>query len=405
MNPAFIAMFMNVARYYYNIGGRWSAKTYESIHIIIFRLLAVDGSKACFMRKVYSSIKDSLYSDTINFLKYHNIAYRATVSPLHIVLWNGSEIIFKGADDSEKLKGLSAIDIVLMDEANEFASDDFETIDQSIRGKRQENSIYLCHNPVPQIPGTLFWYQKQFRVKDEPGEVNHYYDDSLGSHVCTMRTTYLQNLKCPEHIKRRLEGYKKTNPDLYKLWAKGLYAEMKGVVLKGWDILKEVPEHADFIGYGLDFGYSVDPAACVAIWGNKKEIWIKALVYDIELSNEQLYSKMVAKGVQPRDRIVCDSSEPKSRDDLFDRGFKGIRGVKKKPNYKEAMANILKGMTIHIIDGDTDLQREMSIWSWDTNKAGDLLPKLKDGDDHYMDAIVMLMHDYRGNREMSVGGF
>lgn len=403
-NSIFLTLFMNVARYYYNLGGRWSAKTYETIQIIIYRLLAVDLSKACFMRKVYSSIKDTLYTDTINYLKFHGIAYKTTTSPLRVILWNESEIIFKGADDPEKLKGLSSIDIVLMDEANEFSSSDFETIDQSIRGKRQENSIYLCHNPIPLVPGSLYWFQKIFRVHKNPGEINYYYDQDLGSHVATLKTTYKHNLKCPEHVKRRLEGYKKTNPELYALWAKGDYAELKGVVLKNWDIVPFVPETADFIGHGLDFGYSNDPAACLSVWGNKKEIWIKGLVYRTELSNQQLYSKMVDKGVKPRDRIVCDSAEPKSRDDLFDRGLKGIRSVKKKTNYKEAMANILKGMTIHVVDGDTDLQREIAVWSWDTDKTGELLPKLKDGDDHYMDSLVMLMHDYRGNREMTAGG-
>jgi phage terminase large subunit len=182
------------------------------------------------MRKVYGSIKDTLYSDTLDVLKASGIKYRATVSPLNIKLSNGSEIIFKGADDPEKLKGLSSVSIVLMDEANEFMEQDFETIDQSIRGNHF-HSIYLCHNPVPKVPGSMYWFEKQFKIPTEPGEILRYYDDNLGAHVSSVRTTYKHNEHCPEHVKRRLEGYKETNPALYKLWALGQYAEMKGVIL------------------------------------------------------------------------------------------------------------------------------------------------------------------------------
>lgn len=404
INPSFKNLFLSPARYYYNIGGRYSGKTYESIQIILYRLLKVPDSRACFMRKVYASIKDSLYSDALSIAKMVGVDNRALKSPLEIELANGSKILFKGADDPEKLKGLSSVDIVLMDEANEFTGPDFETIDQSIRGTHQENSIYLCHNPVPQIPGSQYWFQTQFKVDPEPGKHTVYYDDDLGSTVATMKSTYLQNLKCPEHVKKRLEGYKNTNPDLYKLWALGEYAEMKGVILNNWDVDKAVPDGVDMIGYGLDFGFSEDPAACVAVYGNKQEIWVKGLVYSTGLTNVELYDKIISHKVQNYDKIIADSAEPKSIEDLFRRGLRGIRGVKKRANYKAEMANILKGMKIHLIDGDTDLQREFGTWSWDEDKTGKLLPRPKDGNDHYMDALIMLMHDYRGSTKMTAGG-
>lgn len=400
LNPAFLSMFTEPARYYYNIGGRWSGKSHDTLSIILYRLLAVPGSRACGMRKVYGSIKDTLYDDMIQIMNADGIGYSKTLSPLHITLDNGSDIIFKGADDPEKLKGLSGVDIVHMEETNEFTEQDFETIDQSIRGKHQENSIYLTHNPVPKIPGSLYWFEKLFSVPEEPGKHKSYIDDDLGSKVCAMRSTYRDNLKCPDHVKRRLEGYKKTNPSLYKLWALGLYAELKGVILTGWDIVKKVPDSADLIGYGLDFGFSQDPAACVQVWGNKKEIWVKGLVYSTDLTNAELYDKIKQIGTA---RTVADSAEPKSIEQLFRLGLRGIRGAKKRANYKTEIAKVLQGMKIHLISGDTDLQREFSVWSWDEDKTGKLLPKPKDGNDHYIDALIMLIHEYRGNRKMSAG--
>ena len=227
--------------------------------------------------------------------------------------------------------------------------------------------------------------------------------DSLGM-VAALRTSYQHNAFTPDHVIKRLEGYKHTNPSLYKLWTLGEYTEIKGAILKNWDVAPAVPPGAPFIGYGLDFGFSQDPVALLAIWGNRNEIWIKGLVYSTGLTNRDLAKKMHKLGIGPYDRIIADSAEPKSIEDLFREGFRGIRGVKKRANYKEDMANVLQGVKIHIIDGFTDLRREISIWSWDEDKNGKLIPKIRDGEDHLMDAMVMLMHDYRGERKMKAAG-
>ena len=341
--------------------------------------------------------------DFINILKEKNIKHTTTLSPLYIKLTdNNSDIIFKGADDPEKLKGLSSVDIMVLDEVNEYELQDFETIDQSIRGTHQENSIYLSHNPVPKIPGSQYWFETMFRVPKKAGKHKRYYDENLGSHVCAMKTTYKDNLKCPEHVKKRLEGYKQTNPSLYILWAKGEYTEIEGAVFKNWDIVQSIPEGLDDPGYGLDFGFSNDPAACLRIWYNSTEIWLKGLVYHTDMTNRMLYDKMVCEGVLQYDSIIADSAEPKTIQDLYNMGFKGIKGARKRPYYKTDVVQVLQGFTIHLIDGDIDLQREFSTYSWMKDKTGKQLPKLQDGNDHYIDALIMYANKYLGkNRKVS----
>jgi phage terminase large subunit len=388
-NPAFFKMFKEPARYFYNIGGRYSGKTHDSIQAILFRLSVVENSRACFMRKVYGSLKDTLFQDVIEISRHIGVEFTKTVSPLRVMFPNGSDIIFKGADDPEKLKGLSSVDIILMDEVNEFSQQDFETIDQSIRGKHQENSIYLCHNPVPRVPGSQYWFETMFRKPGNKGEHIRYYDENLGSYVCSMRTTYQDNKKCPEHVKRRLEGYKVTNPALYKLWAKGEYTEIEGVVFSNWDIVQEIPEGLDDPGYGLDFGFSNDPAACLKIWYNSTNIWIKGIVYSTSLTNQELYDIMKSKEIGEFDEVIADSAEPKSIKDLNNMGLHNIKGAKKRPHYKEDVVQVLQGYAIHLLDGDTDLQREFSTYSWQRDKTGKQLPKLQDGNDHYIDALIM----------------
>lgn len=165
-----------------------------------------------------------------------------------------------------------------------------------------------------------------------------------------------------------------------------------------------VPDSADFIAYGLDFGFSNDPCGLLGVWGNRDELWLKELVYSTGLTNRDLAHKMHEMGIKSHDKIVADSAEPKSIEDLFREGFRGVRGVKKRANYKADMAHVLQGYKIHICQGSTNLKREIQTWSWDEDKNGHLLPVPRDGNDHLCDPLVMVMHDYRGDKKMKAGG-
>lgn len=387
--------------YIYEIGGRYSGKTYGILQMMVLVALTFPGYKWVIFRKVYGSIKSTVYEELKGVISDMGLpGCTFLTSPLYVELPNGSNFIFKGIDSVEKTKGLAGIHGAFLEELNEFTEMDFETIDNGIRGTTFPHYFFMAHNPVPFIQGGIFWFQKMFGVIKDRGRVERSEDNSLGT-VLKLKTSYLDNKYCPEKRRKRLESYKITNPALYKLWACGDYAEMKGIILKGWDQVKAIPDNVELIGYGLDFGFSADPAACVEVWGSKREIWVKGVVYSTDLTNEDLYDRL--KHIK-RGRIVADSAEPKSIEDLYRRGLRGIKGVRKRANYKAEIAKQLQGVNIHLIEGDTDLLREFSTWSWDEDKTGKLLPRPKDGEDHYMDALVMLWHEYRGSRQMSGSG-
>ena len=405
-NEAHYKLLGQDCQYYYQIGGRWSAKTTETVLHFLVSMLNMPGLKIAIFRKVYDSIRDSIYADAVQLIYEFGLDPYFTMlkSPFVIRCHNGSEIIFKGAQDPERLKGLAGINWAFLEELNEFDEMDFETIDQGMRGKTYPRRMFMAHNPVPRIPGSQYWFESLFVPKPlEPGVPYVFIMPGLGR-VGALKTTYLHNKFVPAHVKTRLEGYKTTNPALYKLWTKGDYTEVKGAILKNWDEVNGVPAGAPFVAYGLDFGFANDPAACLKVWATREDIWLKGLVYSTGLTNRELVVKMQYLGVGVNDKIIADSAEPKSIEDLFRSGFRGIRGVKKRANYKADMALVLQGYKIHIVSGDIDLKREIATWSWDEDKTGKLLPKPRDGNDHYMDSMVMVMHDYRGDKKMKAGG-
>jgi len=94
------------------------------------------------------------------------------------------------------------------------------------------------------------------------------------------------------------------------------------------------------------------------------------------------------------------SARPDIISDLYRLGLLGIKPVKKRANYKEDVATRLQGYTIHLIEGDTDFIREISTYSWARDKNGKQLPKLQDGEDHLIDALIMRLHEFTGDVSM-----
>ena len=167
-----------------------------------------------------------------------------------------------------------------------------------------------------------------------------------------------------------------------------------------WDIVDEVPEEVlpESIGVGLDFGFGGDPSAAVRIWKREgtREIWIKQLVYKTGLYNDMLYRELVENGVGPYEEVIADSARPDIIGDLYRMGLNGIKGVKKYSGYKEDVAMRLQGYQIHVTKDSTDVIKEISTYSWARDKNGKQLPKLQDGDDHSLDAWVMVMSEHTG---------
>jgi phage terminase large subunit len=144
----------------------------------------------------------------------------------------------------------------------------------------------------------------------------------------------------------------------------------------------------------------MDPSAACRIWIRGRELWAKQLVYKTDLFNDALYAELIAAGVTQYEPVTGDSARPDIIGDLYRLGLFGIQGVNKRANYKEDVATRLQGYTIHLIEGDTDAIKEFSTYSWARDKNGKQLPKLQDGDDHFIDALIMRMHEYTGDVSM-----
>jgi phage terminase large subunit len=386
-------------RYFEIYGGRRSAKSFSVVQAICIQIMREPGHFVVAIRKVAATLKDSIFAEYVDFSKRHGVPFRENKTDKEISLPNGSRIRCFGLDDADKLKSLKGATIIHFEEANECSEDDFDTVDAGLSPNNYPARIFLTHNPMPQIVGSMHWIQRRFLQIEHKLSVATI---NAEANALVLRTWYKDNAYCPAATIKVLEGYKKTNPEKYKLWALGEFTKLEGVVFQKWDIVDSVPDGIiqSSIGVGLDFGFSNDPCAAVRLWVSGREIWTKQLLYKTDLHNDALYRELVDAGVGQFETVTADSARPDIISDLYRMGLNGIAGVKKRANYKEDVATRLQSYTIHIVQGSTDLAREISTYCWARDKNGKQLPKLQDGDDHAIDAIIMRMHEYTGAASM-----
>lgn len=203
-------------------GGSSSGKTYSVAQMVLIFTLW-EGTNTLVMRKVGASIKDSIYQDFVTAASQLGISkmfkFSDGVKTIKC-LTNGARIVFKGLDDSEKIKGLSSFKRVVMDEWSEFDEEDFKQIRLRLRGMEGQQ-IICTFNPIKEthwIKKKLFdtqkWHDVPMEIEiagrvipseltgvksirmNEPREIMHKRTGEIIHHdpdTVVIQTTYLNN--------------------------------------------------------------------------------------------------------------------------------------------------------------------------------------------------------------------
>lgn len=145
-------------------GGSSSGKSYSVAQIILIFTLW-EGSNTLVMRKVGVSIRDSIYQDfktAADQLGITNLFRFSDGVKTITCLSNGARIVFKGLDDSEKIKGLSSFKRVVLDEESEFEEEDYKQIRKRLRGMVGQQ-IITTFNPIKET----HWIKTQVFDKEK----------------------------------------------------------------------------------------------------------------------------------------------------------------------------------------------------------------------------------------------
>ena len=400
-------------------GSRASKKSKTTALWFITNMMKYPDANTLVVRKTYRTLKDSCFTE----LKWaiHRLGVDAfwdvKESPLEMTYKpTGQKIYFRGLDDPLKVTSITVDQGCLcwmwIEEAYEISSeDDFNMLDESIRGAVPDGSdlfkqITLTFNPWNEH----HWLKKRFF--DNPD------DETLA-----LTTNYMCNEWLDSADRKVFETMKKQNPRRYRVAGLGDWGIVDGLVYENWkEEAFEIISKADFLdldeaeqkaknyvfkesvksAFGLDFGYTNDPAALFVgfIDTKDKKIYVYDEMYAAGLSNERIANNVQSMGYG-KERIIADSAEPKSIDQLKGLGLK-VKGAEKGKDSVNHGIQFIQDYEIIIHPRCVNFLTEISNYTWDKDKLGNKLNRPIDDFNHLMDAMRYALEKFiaKGGRWM-----
>ena len=375
-------------------GGRGSKKSTTTALWIIYNMMKYPLANTLVIRRVFNTHKDSTYTQlkwASNILKVSHL-WKFSKSPLEATyIPTGQKILFRGLDDPMSITSITVEHGHLcwcwFEEAFQIMNeDDFNKVDMSIRGELPKGyfkQITLSFNPWSE----KHWLKKRFfDVKDED--------------VLAITTNYTCNEFLGEDDKKLFEKMKLNNPRRYNIEGLGNWGIAEGLVYSNFEELdfniEDIKKRPNVkSAFGLDFGYTNDPTAFIAslIDLDNMEIFIFDEHYQKAMSNKDIANMIKYKGYS-KERIVGDSSEPKSIDDIKRQGIYRLKGARKG---KDSILNgiqYIQDFKIYVHPKCENTLIELSNYVWDT-KEGNVINKPIDDYNHLMDALRYSLEDIR----------
>ena len=218
-NKAFLELLWDESRYLVLCGGGGSGKSIFAGRKVLERVTSEPGHRWLVCRKVAKTLRDSCFAQLRGQIAKHYPKSRAKINigDLRITFPNGSEILFAGLDDVEKLKSIYDITGIWIEEASEITEADFNQLDIRLRTDfDQYLQMILSFNPI----SITHWLKKRFFDQTDPRATTH-------------RSTYKDNRFLTEEAVRTLEAFKDTDPYYYQVYCLGEWGVTGKTVFDG----------------------------------------------------------------------------------------------------------------------------------------------------------------------------
>lgn len=341
-------------------GGTRSGKTYNILLWLIFYYTERNTDKTITIcRKSFPSLRASVMRDFFDILRNHDL-YREEFhnKSSHEYHLNGNLVEFISLDQPQKIRGRKR-NLLYINEANELFYEDWQQLIF-----RTDGRIILDYNPSD----SFHWI----------------YDRVIPREDCDFyQTTYRDNPFLDEQIKNEIERLKDTDEDYWRIYGMGERGMSRATIFQFGT--SEIPQEAKIISYGLDFGYTNDPSALVAVYTHGDNLYLDELLYRTGMTNRDLHHHLQSLGLDRRDEIFADSAEPKSIEELHRFGW-NVKPTAKGQDSINAGIDILKRHKIFATSRSSNLIKELQNYKWTEDKNGNLLNKPIDVMNHAIDA-------------------
>ena len=219
--------------------------------------------------------------------------FTITSSPLKIKFnSNGNEIIFRGMDDENKLKSISGINLIWMEEADNFTIHDFLQANTRLRGKSDYiKQLFISFNPTSE----LSWLKPTFFDQDNPYE----------GKALVLETTYRDNLFLEKEDIEAMELSGRSDMNFMRVYLNGEWGRVStdGLFYKNFNSFYHVRSDATYnpdLPVWLSFDFNVQPFCACTVWQvqpSGKALW---LVDEITLKSPRNTTRYVCQEFKKR---------------------------------------------------------------------------------------------------------
>lgn len=252
--PVYKCLVQADTRFVVNYGGTASSKSFSAAQKEVL-VAAIKPVKTLVIRKVANTLRDSVIPsflrridefDMVDLFKYNKSDRQITC------LETGSEIIFRGLDDSEKMKSIEGLNRIMIEEASELVLDDFMETNRRVRGVLKPQ-ITLNFNPIHE----MHWLKKRF------------FDNNHDTDITIIHSTYFDNPFLTEDDRKQIELMKEYDYNQYRIYALGEW----GITGNDnpWLFSFKESKHIGYVSFMptypvyLSFDFNREPVSCLAV--------------------------------------------------------------------------------------------------------------------------------------------
>lgn len=331
--------------------------------------------KILIVRKTLPSCKKTCLTTFIERLELFGVPYRINRADSILNIF-GATLYFlsiNNAYEIEKIKSFTA-DLIWVEEVTELTELAIDQLNLRLRGNALGyNQLMMSFNPVST---TNFIYNKYF-VQNEKA------------------TKFVYNIEKNRWANKRyieiLDNLEFTNKNLWRVYRKGEWGSLEGVIYTNYVIINTMPHNPDETIFGLDFGFN-NPSALIQIDIKDKLLFLEERLYETHLTNSELVDRV--KPIVQNNIVYCDSAEPARIKELQNAG---VRAVASKKEVLEGI-DFMQRHKLHILDTSINLIKEIQSYSWETDQDGRTLDKPVKFNEHLLSGMRYACYTHLKNR-------
>lgn len=359
-------------------GGASASKTFSIMILLISYAESYPNSLTTVAGMTYNHLATGTIRDMKKILEETNRWEPERYNKTEKIYYfpNGSQIEFLSVDNMTS-RGPRR-DVLFVNEANGL---NYETFDQL--ATRTRDFVILDYNP-----SAKFWAHEEL-VEKKPDKT---------SFLCL---TYLDNEALSAQERENIESRKPKEAEEPSNWwtvyGLGQIGSLEGNIYQGWqEVSAEELHKGKLVRYGLDFGFSNDETAMVAIYELEDgRTGVEEILYKKGILGSQYAEILMSHNINPNVLIVADSARPEIIAEIKAKGYRIVGADKNPGSVKRGIDRVSQRQIVY--SGD-NLKREYLSYAWRKKRTGEVLDEPQDGNDHALDATRYAIDDLSKKR-------